>query len=178
MLTILNDIELDMAELKCLIQAMGTDNNPALAEVARRNIRRMQRHLEDLAGSLQDFDDAKVPPSPPLPQTLSTPAPSPASPHTGQAPQEETVPKPATILAERIRPAVDLRHALSLNDKFRFSRELFGGDTARMNEVLNRIGQAGSLDEALDIFTQEAHPEEGNEAANDFNELLKKYFDR
>ena len=178
MLTILNDIELDMAELKCLIQAMGTDNNPALAEVARRNIRRMQRHLEDLAGSLQDFDDAKVPPSPPFPQTLSTPAPSPASPHTGQASQEETVPKPATILAERIRPAVDLRHALSLNDKFRFSRELFGGDTARMNEVLNRIGQADSLDEALDIFTQEAHPEEGNEAANDFNELLKKYFDR
>ena len=47
-----------------------------------------------------------------------------------------------------------------------------------MNEVLNQIGQAGSLDKAQEIFAREVHPEEGNEAANDFTELLKKYFDR
>ena len=169
MQTILNDIELDWAELKCLAQAMQAGGDPSLAKVAQRNIRQMQRHLEDLAAALQNFDDAKVPQNEPLRQTLSTPAtPPPAPPHEEKAP----------ILAERIRPAGDLRHALSLNDSFRFSRELFGGDTARMNEVLNQIGQAGSLDKAQEIFAREVHPEEGNEAANDFTELLKKYFDR
>ena len=32
------------------------------------------------------------------------------------------------ILAERIKPATDLRHAISLNDSFRFTRELFDGN--------------------------------------------------
>lgn len=176
MQTILNDIELDMAELKCLIQAMNEGHHPSLVEVARRNIRQMQRHLEDLAGSLQNFGDDKPSqsphaPTPPQPQEPPIP---PVSPTPPTARDEE--PRPAVILAERIRPAHDLRHALSLNDTFRFSRELFGGDTARMHEVLNLIGQAGSLDEAIETFTREAHPEDGNEAVNDFNELLKKYF--
>lgn len=165
MQTILNDIELDLAELKCLIQAMHTASDPSLAKVAQRNIQQMQRHLEDLAEALRGLDDAKVPPSEPLRQTLSTPAPP------SPAPQ-------AAILAERIRPAGDLRHALSLNDVFRFSRELFGGDTARMNQVLAQLEQAPTLDEALQTFTREVRPEDGNEAANDFTELLKKYFDR
>ncbi len=178
MQTILNDIELDMAELKCLIQAMNAGHNPSLVEVARRNIRQMQRHLNNLAASLQNIGDAKPSPSPQVP-TPSTPqeVSTPPAPSTPPSPTKDEEPKSAAILGERIRPARDLRHALSLNDSFRFSRELFGGDTARMNEVLSRIGEADSLDKALQIFTEETHPEEGNEAANDFNELLKKYFD-
>lgn len=82
----------------------------------------------------------------------------------------------APILAERIRPSRDLRHAISLNDSFRFSRELFGGDSLRMNAALERMGGAASLEAALEILETEAHPEEGNEAAADFEELLKKYF--
>lgn len=82
----------------------------------------------------------------------------------------------ASILAERIRPSRDLRHAISLNDSFRFARELFGGDAARMNAVLERMGGAPSLEAALEIYETEAHPDEGNEAAADFEELLKKYF--
>lgn len=180
MQTILNDIELDVAELKCLIQAMDTSHDPSLAEVARRNIRQMQRHLDDLARSLQNFGGAKPLPSsqtPVPPPTQEFPAQEPpVSPTPPSAKDEES--KPAAILGERIRPAGDLRHSLSLNDSFRFSRELFAGDTTRMNEVLNRMEQAGSLDKALEIFAGETRPEEGNEAANDFNELLKKHFDR
>ena len=80
------------------------------------------------------------------------------------------------ILAERIKPAKDLKHAISLNDSFRFVRELFAGDAARMNEVVRRLGEAPSLDKAMDIFASEVHPDEENEAAVDFMELLKKYF--
>ncbi len=62
--------------------------------------------------------------------------------------EPETVP----ILAERIKPAKDLKHAISLNDSFRFVRELFAGDAARMNEVVRRLGEAPSLDKAMDIL--------------------------
>ena len=80
------------------------------------------------------------------------------------------------ILAERIKPATDLRHAISLNDSFRFTRELFEGNAARMNEVVRRLGEASSLDKAMDLFVSEVHPDEENETAADFVELLKKYF--
>lgn len=179
MQTILNDIELDMADLKCLLQAMTNGHNPALAEVARRNIRQMQRHLDALDASLQGLASPTPPasaPSPAIspetPEAPATPAPGPTS------VKEEEENKPSAILAERIRPVGDLRHALSLNDSFRFSRELFGGNTARMNQVLSRLGEAASLEEALGIFSEEIHAEDGNEAANDLLELLKKYFDR
>ena len=82
----------------------------------------------------------------------------------------------APILAERIRPATDLRHAISLNDSFRFTRELFGGDAARMNEVLRRLGDAPTLNSALELFAAEVQADDDNPAVADFVELLHKYF--
>ena len=96
--------------------------------------------------------------------------------HTAEALQT-VVTSASPILAERIKPAKDLRHAISLNDSFRFVRELFAGDAARMNEVVRRFGvRPPSLDKAMDIFVSEVQPDEENEAAVDFMELLKKYF--
>ena len=80
------------------------------------------------------------------------------------------------ILAECIKPATDLQHAISLNDSFRFTRELFAGDATRMNEVVRLCGGASSLDEAMSVFMSTVQPDEENEAAADFIELLKKYF--
>ena len=54
--------------------------------------------------------------------------------------------------------------------------ELFSGDTARMNEVVRRLGEASSLDEAMAVFISTVRPDEENEATADFVELLKKYF--
>ena len=51
MQTLLNDIELDIQELKCLMQAISTDTNPVLRIVAKRNIHQMQEKLEGV-----DFD--------------------------------------------------------------------------------------------------------------------------
>ena len=150
MQTLLNDIELDIQELKCLMQAISSDANPTLKIVAKRNIQQMKARLEALQELLEEAPTAVV------------------------SPLEE--PPAVTILAERIKPAKDLKHAISLNDSFRFVRELFAGDAARMNEVVRRLGEAPSLDKAMDIFASEVHPDEENEAAVDFMELLKKYF--
>lgn len=148
MQTLLNDIELDIQELKCLIQAISSDTNPALRIVAKRNIKQMQVRLDELS-KLLDGVSIVVPV-----------VESPISP----------------ILAERFKPATDLRHAISLNDSFRFTRELFNGDAARMNEVVCQLGEASSLDEAMEILTSMVHPNEENATVTDFIELLKKYF--
>lgn len=83
---------------------------------------------------------------------------------------------PSGILGERIKSASDLRHAVSLNDSFRFTRELFGGDAARMNRVFAELNAATSFEEALAMFQKEVHVDEENEAVVAFVELLRKYF--
>lgn len=190
MQTLLNDIELDIQELKCLMQAISSDANPTLKIVAKRNIQQMKARLEALQELLEEAPTAVVPPLEELP-AVTTPLTGPAFPvepvvpdtmkldceepetvHTAEALQT-VVASASPILAERIKPAKDLKHAISLNDSFRFVRELFAGDAARMNEVVRRLGEAPSLDKAMDIFASEVYPDEENEAAVDFMELLK-----
>ena len=246
---LLNDIELDVRELKYLVQAIAGGADPALRRVACRNIGQLKSRLDALRRQLEAAQPPVEAPQPPaagptvcaaettapvaetpLPAdeaaalAAETPQPAAASEASvAETPQPQPVDKPvppvagasdlsagkpqpvgelvsvppvveeasvpdarpsvsaaspaaAPILAERIRPATDLRHAISLNDSFRFTRELFGGDAARMNDVLRRLGEAPALDEALAIFEAEVHVEEDNPAAADFVELLRKYF--
>ena len=88
----------------------------------------------------------------------------------------ETSTASTPILAERIKTAGDLRRSISLNDSFRFSRELFGGNMEQMNHVLQQIGEMHSLDAALVFLSSKIKVEEENEAKADLVELLKKYF--
>ena len=97
-------------------------------------------------------------------------------PSSAPAHASEEQPYPSTIFGERIKPATDLRHAVSLNDSFRFTRELFGGDAARMNRVFAELNAAVSFEEAIALFQKEVPVEEENEAVVDFVELLRKYF--
>ena len=154
MQTLLNDIELDIQELKCLMQAISSDANPTLKIVAKRNIQQMKARLEALQELLEEAPTAVVSPleEPPAVTTPLTESVSPVEsviPDTVKMVCEE--PETVPILAERIKPAKDLKHAISLNDSFRFVRELFAGDAARMNEVVRRLGEAPSLDKAMDL---------------------------
>lgn len=160
-------------------------------ETLKGCIGRMEQRLDELQGKLAELSEllqagsrAQVPEplkseEPAVPASSQQPSACPVETQTEASkpavqPLEDGV--AASILGERIRPAADLRHALSLNDSFRFTRELFGGDGARMNRVLARLGEAGSFAEALSMFGQEVHVAEDNEAAADFVELLRKYF--
>lgn len=161
MQTLLNDIELDIQELKCLLKAISSDTNPALRIVAKRNIHQMQERLNVLMKQLDEtvVFESTAPAVPDAPVSMEPIG------------EQETI-----ILAERIKPATDLRHAISLNDSFRFTRELFGGDGVRMDMVISRLGETSSLDEALDVFTSTVNTDQENVAYADFVELLKKYF--
>lgn len=164
MQTLLHDIELDIQELKCLIQAICADTNPALRMVARRNIHQMQERLDELVKLLE------------VPEEKAETANQPESVPTDNPALSLSPSLSSSILAERIKPAKDLRHAISLNDSFRFTRELFDGDAARMNEIVRQMGDAFSLEQALDIFNSTVHPDGENPAVDDFIELLKRYF--
>ena len=50
------------------------------------------------------------------------------------------------------REAKDLTRAFTLNDKFRFTRELFDGDKTRFADALNMLMAMRSLDEARDYL--------------------------
>lgn len=170
MQTLLNDIELDIQELKCLMQAITGDTNSALRVVAKRSIQQMKTRLDELQKLLDEAPGVV----PAVIQAIK--AEQEQSVVSVAEPAQSSVSSVSPILAECIRPSTDLRHSISLNDSFRFIRELFNGDSSQMNEIVRQLGEAPTLDKAMDIFNSEVHPAEENEAAADFIELLKKYF--
>lgn len=219
MQALLNDIELDIQELKCLMEAVSRKPDSALREVAKRNIVQMRGRLDIL---LEQLDRGAIPENE-LPDRIINPMPEPVSAAAAAEEEEEIVvgnpekdeepvivpeapemPEPeqlelpevtvepaqsaevsmkietntasTPILAERIKTAGDLRRSISLNDSFRFSRELFGGSMEQMNHVLQQIGEMHSLDAALVFLSSKIKVEEENEAKADLVELLKKYF--
>ncbi len=91
----------------------------------------------------------------------------------------EPVPVPPTLPPRGFNCAnarTSLRHGFSLNDSFRFTRELFSGDTSRMNRLLDALDKAGTLETAIGLFKDEVLLPDDNEAVADFMELLRKHF--
>ena len=206
MQTLLDDIELDIQELKYLMQVLATDANPTLKVVAKRNIQQMRARLDALQKLLDEtpVEVVAIPEAPVAPVVIPEPAaaPEPVKPIPVEpvvveitkpvevvSPKPESTPKPESepsaiissaspILAERIKPATDLRHAISLNDSFRFSRELFGGDVELMNRVVEQLSAMSSYKTAVAFLSSKVNFNEENETLSDFLELLKKYFNQ
>lgn len=65
----------------------------------------------------------------------------------------------------------------SLNDRFLFMRELFGGDASAFNAALNRIAALSNIDEARDYLVGECgvNPEAG-EVDERFHIIIEEYF--
>lgn len=70
----------------------------------------------------------------------------------------------------------DFRKAFSLNDRFRFRRELFGGDEEKMNRAIAELNEIGSYEEALAYLHTELKWNEEEEAVADFVKLLEKRY--
>lgn len=83
-----------------------------------------------------------------------------------------------SVLGESIKLTESLRRAISLNDSFRFSRELFGGDVELMNRVLEQLSVMSSYKTALAFLSSKVNLNEESEALNDFLDLMKKYFNQ
>ena len=228
---LLTDIELDVHELKLLMNTFSKEPTQTLSELLKRSILRMQERLEQLSEEISAVP-VEASPSPvaeaeteapipiveeqapvieevecsaieePVVEENEATAPGEDEPVIVQEPQtvvEETVieepvvedemeekeaedeseddesllieePK-AAVLGESIKMAAGLRHSISLNDSFRFSREIFGG-------VIEQISVMSSYKTAVAFLASKVSVNEENEAMTDFLELLKKYFNQ
>lgn len=121
--------------------------------------------------------------------SITAPAPIPAEPEPIPVEEPET---PAVEASGKVIPAErpglflndllekknfsDFRKAFSLNDRFRFRRELFGGDEARMNKVINDLNDLHSYEDSVTYLNNELKWNIEDEAVADFIKLLEKRF--
>lgn len=75
------------------------------------------------------------------------------------------------------RTAVDLRKAFTLNDKYRFRRELFGNSDAAMTDALNVIAAMHSVAEAEEYLYGDLGWDELQPDVKDFMAVVKSHFD-
>lgn len=208
---LLTDIELDVHELKYLMDSFTKEPTPTLSELLKRSITRMQGRLDELQ---QEVDAVQVisplaveetaeekdevagseEDSPVIIQSLESVdvkeddegetivAEEKPVVIAEEEPVVETVVKEeepkSAVLGESLKLSAGLRHAISLNDSFRFSRELFGGNTDLMNRVIEQISVMSSYKTAVAFLSSKVELNEEKEAVNDFLELLKKYFNQ
>ena len=83
---------------------------------------------------------------------------------------------PRRIDRVNVQTSSGFRHELSLNDSFRFTRELFEGDAARLGRMLDALDEVETLEGAIDLFKSEVPLPEENEAVAEFMENLRKHF--
>lgn len=70
----------------------------------------------------------------------------------------------------------DLRKAFSLNDRFRFRRELFGNNENDFAEAINMIEAMSSIEEANDYFYNDLKWDKNNPEVQDFMAIVEHHF--
>ena len=191
---LLTDIELDVHELKYLMDSFTKEPTPTLSELLKRSITRMQGRLDELqqevdavqvtseSAVVKEDEEGEIIVAEEKPVVAVTEEgkkeePAIVEESVAEAVVKEEEPK-SVVLGESLKLSAGLRHAISLNDSFRFSRELFGGDTELMNRVIEQISVMGSYKTAVAFLSSKVEINEEKEAVNDFLELLKKYFNQ
>ncbi|MBO7317114.1 MAG: hypothetical protein J6U43_00125 [Bacteroidales bacterium] len=75
-----------------------------------------------------------------------------------------------------VRQAKELRKAFSLNDRFRFRRELFGNNDVNMNETLNLIDAMSDYNEAVEYLVQDLGWSLDEPVVQEFLQLIERHF--
>jgi nicotinic acid phosphoribosyltransferase len=74
------------------------------------------------------------------------------------------------------REARDIRKAFTLNDKFRFRRELFANNDAQFAETLNLLSAMQNLDEAIEYLRDDLGWDMDNDDVKDFVNIVNNHF--
>ncbi len=70
----------------------------------------------------------------------------------------------------------DLRRAFTLNDRFRFRRELFGNNDNELADALNLVSAMNSLSEAEEYFYDDLGWDASNEEVKEFLSIISRHF--
>ncbi len=115
--------------------------------------------------------------------------------------KNDSIESPVTTLAESIEPTesladklaknaddtlastinnkkiIDLKSAITLGDRFRFQRELFGGNGEKMNKAISDFNSFETMTEAQDYIAKNfVHWALDNETVSDFIQLLQRRY--
>lgn len=80
-------------------------------------------------------------------------------------------PAPAAVQ----KPRGDIRKAFTINDRFRFRRELFAGDDSALTAVIDHLATLDSLSEA-DSYLSTMPWDSDSEALSEFMTIVSNYF--
>lgn len=91
---------------------------------------------------------------------------------------DETAPETIITLDEAFirNKAKDLKSAFSLNDTFRFRRELFGNSAADMNDAIDLVNAMNSYEEAEDYFINDLGWDAESDEVGEFMEIIRNHF--
>jgi hypothetical protein len=91
---------------------------------------------------------------------------------------EPPVAKPSVSLNEVLekKNLSDFRKAFSLNDRFLFRKELFGGDEAKMNKVIADLNEIPSYEASVQYLRDQQDWDTENATVAAFFKLLEKRF--
>lgn len=70
----------------------------------------------------------------------------------------------------------DLRKAFSINDRFRYCRELFGNNNADMNDALDLVEAMKSYEEAEEYFYDDLQWDKESDEVAEFMTIIKNHF--
>ncbi len=71
---------------------------------------------------------------------------------------------------------IDLKSSITLGDRFRFQRELFGGNGEKMNKAISDFNSFETMTEAQEYITKNFDWQLDNEAVSDFIQLLQRRY--
>ncbi len=138
------------------------ERNSELQDIARQ-LRELSARLEALMASEQ----AEVKPS--LPEQKVEPT---AEPEADAVAEPATEPVVEPMAEPEVRPALPL----SVNDRYRFQREIFGGSAEQLNAALEALARMTSPGEVEDYFAECDFDIEAD-AVKDFLRLATRRFD-
>lgn len=114
------------------------------------------------------------------PAAVVDPSPAPAvipsASHVAVAEERVHIVDPAPGAGRQVSTEPRGRLVFSINDRYRFKRELFDGSDAGFNNTLALVASMENYDEAEDYFLGELQWDQKKPEVIDFLEILKKYF--
>lgn len=131
---------------------------------------------------------AEVAEQPAMPITAQEPAPEPIKEEPAQAPEpveaeETTAPAepqeataPAVNAAEKKHEQHDVTAAFSINDRFLFLRELFGGNSQQFNDAIGVIQRMSNIDQVQQFVTDVLQLDSSNDIVKEFIRLINLSF--
>ena len=109
--------------------------------------------------------------SPEIPENLETP-------EEPEEPEEPETPEPQKPVQASLfgAPVTDIRHAISLGDRFLFQRELFAGKGELMQKTIDKLNGLNSLGEALSYINDNFSWDKDSSTYELFVNVLRRRF--